>query len=90
MSDSHDKLGNNGSFFFPCVSDMPPLTLGLGNGTATYSADQLKGGTDNPELCKGVLRGNNETMGNVGAAFFKKQFVVFDYKEPAIRYAPHT
>ncbi len=41
-------------------------------------------------VCEGVLRGENGTTGNVGSAFFKKHFVVFDYGEPAVLYSLRT
>ncbi|KAL9605901.1 MAG: hypothetical protein Q9179_000922 [Wetmoreana sp. 5 TL-2023] len=83
-------LGINGSYYFPCSSDMVDMKLHIGSGSAVYKATQLKAGTSTPGLCTGIIRGTAPDMGNVGAAFFKAHYVVFDYKEPAIQYAPHA
>ncbi|KAI4118112.1 MAG: hypothetical protein LQ338_007461 [Usnochroma carphineum] len=41
-------------------------------------------------VCTSSVRGNNGTYGNVAAAFFRTNYVVFDYEKPAIHFAPHT
>ncbi|KAI4120802.1 MAG: hypothetical protein LQ338_006755 [Usnochroma carphineum] len=41
-------------------------------------------------VCTSPVRGSNGTYGNVAAAFFKRNYVVFDYEKPAIQFAPHT
>ncbi|KAL8704286.1 MAG: hypothetical protein Q9201_002540 [Fulgogasparrea decipioides] len=69
---------------------MVDMKLHIGSGSAVYKATQLKAGTSTPGLCTGIIRGTAPDMGNVGAAFFKAHYVVFDYKEPAIQYAPHA
>ncbi|KAL8738241.1 MAG: hypothetical protein Q9181_000921 [Wetmoreana brouardii] len=83
-------LGKNGTYYFPCSSDMVDMKLHIGNGSAVYKATQLKAGTNTPDLCTGIIQGTAPDMGNVGAAFFKTHYVVFEYKEPAIQYAPHA
>ncbi|KAL9601242.1 MAG: hypothetical protein Q9219_002647 [cf. Caloplaca sp. 3 TL-2023] len=89
VKDAKD-LGKNGTWYFPCSSPVEDLTLNIGNGSTTFTADQLKGGSYTPGLCEGVVRGNNGTYGNVSAKFFKKNYVIFDYTTPAIQYAPHN
>ncbi|KAL8829607.1 MAG: hypothetical protein Q9170_006093 [Blastenia crenularia] len=77
-----------GVYNFPCSSPLPDFTLHIGNGTAIYRASLLSANTSTSNVCAGVIIGSNGTMGNVGAAFFKGHYVVFDYQEPAIQYAP--
>ncbi|KAI4099112.1 MAG: hypothetical protein L6R37_006135 [Teloschistes peruensis] len=79
-----DLSGNN-SYYFPCTSELPPITMHIGNGTATYQPDQLRSSSS--------VDGGNATagdFGNVGKYFFENYFTVFDYKAQAVQYALHT
>ncbi|KAL8726089.1 MAG: hypothetical protein Q9166_006926 [cf. Caloplaca sp. 2 TL-2023] len=88
-------LGNNGSYYFPCESSgvetkLPDFKLYIGNGTAIYRSSLLKVGSSVAGTCSGMIRGTEIApgLGNVGGAFFRTHFVVFDYETPAIQYAP--
>ncbi|KAI4203071.1 MAG: hypothetical protein LQ350_002119 [Teloschistes chrysophthalmus] len=86
-----DLSGNN-SYYFPCTSELPPMTMHIGNGTATYRVDQLKLGTSVEGVCTTPIIGNATTagdFGNVGKFFFENYYTVFDYKAQAVQYALH-
>ncbi|KAL8799740.1 MAG: hypothetical protein Q9182_005683, partial [Xanthomendoza sp. 2 TL-2023] len=82
-------LGNNGTYFFPCNSPLPDFKLYIGNGTAVYRASLFPQNPSTvPGICSSMIKATKNQYGNVGGAFFKTHFVVFDYKTPAIQYAP--
>ncbi|KAL8685114.1 MAG: hypothetical protein Q9218_007971 [Villophora microphyllina] len=85
---ARDLSGNN-SYYFPCSSTMVPMTMHIGNGTATYN-DLPNWNSSVSGICTGPILGNATDFGNVGKYFFEKYFTVFDYKAQAVQYAPHA
>ncbi|KAH7324888.1 penicillopepsin [Stachybotrys elegans] len=85
------KDDEEGGYVFPCVQDMPDLSLAIGTSMARVAGEDLRYEDLGNGNCYGGLQPSpHRGLGVYGDIFFQSQFVAFNGGNMSIGIAPHA